>query len=103
MSVDSVLPVVDSYMPLVLSVTADPEDEAHDVKVTHISIQIHADANDSLIYTEDRQPGTATAEVNEALDLGNVTTAIPATIRVTATNACGLMSTQERPLLIKPE
>lgn len=103
LSTDSAYSVVRSNIPLDVYAMADASGDQDDLRLTSLIIRIIADANDSVLYAEDRAPDAFNGSFTSTVSLDPIPANIPATLRITATNKCGFSDAVLRHLLVMPD
>ena len=103
LSWDSAWSVPRSNIPLNVYVVADASGDPVDVYLTSVLVRIVADANDSVLYAEDRAPHTFSTSFQSTVALDSIAANLPATLRITTTNGCGYSDAVVRHLLVTPD
>lgn len=99
---DSTWTVPFNNIPLNVFAVADRSGDPVDVHLTSVNVRIRANANDSVLYADDRVPHTFSTLFQTTVVLDSITANIPATLTINTTNACGYSDAVVRELLITP-
>lgn len=102
LSWDSTWTVPRTNIPLNVYAVADKSSDPVDVHLTSLIVRIRANATDSVLYADDRMPHTFSASFQTTVVLDTFSVALPATLTINTTNACGFSDAVVRHLLITP-
>lgn len=89
-------------IPLDVYVIADKSSDPQDVHLTSVIVSILASATDSVLYADDRVPHAFSTSFQNTVSIGSISADLPASLRITTTNACGYSDAVVRSLLITP-